>query len=96
MIRILNELHVDFDGVTPGLTLWLVAYGEAEATELSRRQAFVRALAQFCGLQGWELEIGDDPYREQSLEVFAQGFASPDSGLKGWDPEVWTEGGEDG
>jgi hypothetical protein len=86
-IRILNEISIDLDGETPALTLWLVAYGEMQDGDQDRWEMFITALEHFCGRQGWQLERGDDPYREKSLAIFAQGFSSPDSDLGDWEPD---------
>ena len=90
-ITILNELSIDLDGESPGLTLWLVSYEKPLPGDHDRWEKFVAALGHFCARHGWQLEHGDDPYREKSLAIFAEGFSRPDDDLIGWDLEDWEE-----
>lgn len=79
MITIHNEVTIDAG--YPGeetVTLWLVSYGgKSEQNVPEHWPILVNALRQFCGLQGWLLEAGDDPYHEKSLALFAEGFSWP-------------------
>jgi len=80
MITIHNEVTIELGDVhEQTLTLWLVTYGTPQ--DINERPdywpMFVEALSHFCARKGWLMETGEDPYREKSLSVFAEGFSWP-------------------
>ncbi len=80
MITIHNEVSIELgDPQEQTLTLWLVSYGSPRDTgkQPDYWPMFVEALSHFCARRGWLLETGDDPYRDKSLAVFAEGFSWP-------------------
>lgn len=79
MINIHQEVTIDVgDPQEQTLTLWLVSYGSpADDRTKDIWPAVVELLRRACAHQGWLLECGDDPYREKSLAVFAEGFSWP-------------------
>lgn len=95
-IHIVNEVTIDM-GAEDGesLSLWLVHYGRIPKQQQDRWNLFLQKLARCCGEQGWLLEVGDDPYQEKSLAVFAGGFGTPDSAMiRKWakeQREEWEE-----
>lgn len=79
MITIHNEVTIDVGAMDDHpITLWLVSYGpQPDMQTKDYWPLVVEALGSFCARQGWLLECGDDPYRDKSLAIFAEGFAWP-------------------
>ncbi|MCB0079503.1 MAG: hypothetical protein KDE47_01160 [Caldilineaceae bacterium] len=83
MIQIYRELTVETgDESEEAITLWLVSYQQLSHAAGRRTHTFIEALARWCLAQGWLLETGDDPYREQSLRIFGGAFSLPEAELE--------------
>lgn len=79
MITIHNEITIDVGAMDDQpITLWLVSYGNKPGSAVRRYwPRILNVLRHALAEEGYLLEAGDDPYHEDSLAVFAQGFSSP-------------------